>query len=173
MAVTPGSSVTYQVGAGGLGSGNTGANGGSSIITYTPAGVSFTAQGGFGASITSSLISPGSGGSFFASGSLNYAGVNGSSGYPSVVSFIQSSATAFHEVSGGGHGGDAANIGGKGGTGGYFVFTISPAATLRTAFGTAGGRPGGGGGSGYLGTVASSGNGNGSVGGTGMVVIRY
>lgn len=173
ITVTPATSITYQVGAEGVGSGNTGTNGGSSTVTYSPSSITLTAQGGFGANFSSGFISVGSGGPFGVTGTLNYAGVNGVSGFPSVVNIIQSSATAFHEISNGGNGGDAANGGGKGGRGGYFVFTLSPAAVLRTAFGTNGGRPGGGGGSGYLGTVGSSGNANGSGGGIGMVVIRY
>jgi hypothetical protein len=173
ITVTPASSITYQVGAEGAGSGNTGTNGGSSTVTYSPASITFTAQGGFGATFSSPFAFVGSGGPFSATGTFSYAGVNGTSGFPSVANIIQSSATAFHEISGGGNGGDAANGGGKGGRGSYQIFTISPVAGLRIVFGTNGGRPGGGGGSGYLGTVGSSGNGNGSGGGIGMVVIRY
>lgn len=171
--VTPGSSFAYAVGASGSGGSSTGADGGSSTITYTPSSISFTAQGGFGATFTAPLARPGSGGPFGATGTLNYAGVNGTSGYTSFINLAQASATAFYEIISGGHGGDAANGGGKGGRGAYAVFTIGSPTDHRLAFGTSGGRPGGGGGSGYVGTIASAGNSTGSSGGIGMITIRF
>lgn len=173
ITVTPGSTVGYSVGAEGAGGSNTGTNGGSSTITYAPSSVTFTAQGGFGATFSSSLVVPGNGGPFSATGTLSYAGVNGTSGFPSFINLVQASATAFHEIMNGGHGGDAANGGGKGGRGAYAVFSIGSPTSQRTAFGTNGARPGGGGGSGYLGTIASAGNAAGLGGGIGMITIRF
>lgn len=174
VTVTPGSSVAYTVGTAGTGSSSNGTNGGASTITYTPLSTIFSANGGFGATFntTISLINIGSGGTFSCTGTLSYAGINGEGGYPSSINVVQASATAFHEIISGGHGGDAASHGGKGGRGAYAVFSIGTPASQRTAFGTNGGIPGGGGGSGYLGTIASSGNGSGSSGGSGMITIR-
>lgn len=173
ITVTPGSTVGYTVGAEGLGGGPNGTNGGSSIITYTPSTITLTAQGGFGATFSSPFAFAGNGGPFSANGTLNYAGVNGVAGEASMVNIIQSSSTAFHEMTTGGNGGNAANGGGSGGKGAYFVFNLTGGTVLRTVFGTNGARPGGGGGSGYLGTIGSAGNANGLGGGIGMVIIRY
>jgi hypothetical protein len=173
VTVTPGTNLGYSVGAGGSGSGNTGGNGGTSTVTYTTSAITFTAQGGFGASFSSPFAFAGNGGPFGAVGTLSYAGINGFAGRISIFNIVQSSSTAFHELSIGGDGGDAANGGGSGGKGAYYVFNITGGTALRTVFGTNGARPGGGGGSGYLGTVGSAGNANGLDGGIGIIIIRY
>jgi hypothetical protein len=173
ITVTPGASVSYAVGAEGTGGGANGGNGVSSSVTYTPSSAAYTANGGFGATLNTGIVFPGSGGPFAATGTISFAGVNGMSGHPSIVNIVQSSATAFFETCTGGHGGDGANFGGKGGRGGYYVFNNSTLGTSRASSGSNGSRPGGGGGAGYIGTITTAGFFGGSSGGSGMVVIRY
>lgn len=172
--VTPGTTISYSVGTFGLGGTNAGTNGGSSVVSYFTAGITLTAEGGFGAGFTSPTASAGAGGSFGATGTTNFAGVNGSPGFPSTTNIVQSSSTAFHELSFGGHGGDAANVSGTGGTGSYFVYNITGGTVIRLVIGTRGSTPGGGGSSGAYPTIGSAAtNLGGNFGGTGMVIIRY
>jgi hypothetical protein len=146
--VTPSTTVSVQVGAGGnyaVGAGNA-VLGGTSSVSY--AGATMNAYGGSGAlgglMVNNFTTSTPSGGAFFATGLANqYIGFNGGSGHLSKVSFAQVSTTEFAKITNYGNGGEAPLLPGSGGKGGYQVTSVTYSHIFYGEFPT--GQTGGGG----------------------------
>lgn len=157
IALTPGGTITYTIGAGGAGGQNKaisptyndqGSNGGNTTFVVTP--TTYTANGGIRGTTTNAPIG-GLGGAGGTGGTFNGGrGGNGSQGIRP---------TSFPSMAGGGGGGGAAGPFGNGGNGGSGGIS-SPTGTSN--------RAAGGGGGGYSGGFdGSDGNGFTGVGGQG------
>ena len=168
LTVTPGTTASFTIGAGGnpsIGS-TVGVFGG--ITAFTIGSITLNANGGRGGSISNPLnaINGGfgaDGGDFSVSGiSTNYIGFRGGPSCVSKTRFMQVSATEFVKVVDFGNGGDAATILNSGAHGGYNITSTSfnqnqDADDYAT-------HPGGGGG---------ADNDGGFVGTGGCVIIHY
>lgn len=172
--IQPGAAVSFTVGMGGSGSGNSGTAGLPTTVAV-PAfdNTTYTcyATGGSGASISvGPVYQPGLGGFYQVDNMYNHhTGINGQSGYPAVFTKSQTSSGVFSQIVQGGNGGDSGNTiqtGGKGATRGWnadFAVVINPSEAGM----------GGGGGSGLPGGNGIPNSVNGGNGGPGKIIIWY
>ncbi|NOT52455.1 MAG: hypothetical protein HOP10_14390 [Chitinophagaceae bacterium] len=166
LTVTPLSSATLTIGAGGnYGSGN-GISGGNT--SFVISGITLQANGGDGGfggdpTVTFLPIGQATGGGFAVTGITNqFIGFYGSPGGLSKLSFMTASATDFAKIVNYGDGGDAALLPGSGSKGGYRMVSISVnQAIYATSFGI---QPGGGGGADIAG---------GFYGRGGRIIVRW
>jgi hypothetical protein len=162
--VTVSSVINVVVGGGGVG-----ATGGNSRVEFgSPATKILTANGGGVAvwNAGSTRFEVGAGGGFSATGTTNYRGIPGETGYPLTSLYEQRTSTDFIQKLMHGNGGNAANTNYTGGRGGIIVNNITTSTFLQRTNGTNGAVPGGGGAS--VGPAMG-----GSNGGNGMVIIYY
>ena len=108
----------------------------------------------------------GVGGGFTATGTTNYIGMPGESGYPLTSVYEQRTSTEFIQKLIHGNGGNAGNTNYTGGRGGIVINNATTPGLLQRTNGTNGAVPGGGGAS----VGPSMG---GATGGNGMVIIYY
>ncbi|MGG9972279.1 glycine-rich domain-containing protein [Ferruginibacter sp. SUN002] len=145
FVVTPSSSITITVGAGGnYGTETTnGIIGGISSVTY--GAIVLTATGGEGGVRSqAAAFNPPAGGSFNASGLTNYIGYYGTPGQVTTYAFNQINATEFASTTYFGNGGDAAMSPNSGGKGGYRLFSTPIYKDVNASTNAV--NPGGGGG---------------------------
>jgi len=162
--VTVSTVVNVVVGGGGV----VASGGNSRVEIGSPATKIFTANGGSVSTYNGAAtrFDIGAGGSFSATGTTNYYGMPGESGYPTTSVYEQRSSTEFVIKKYFGNGGNAGNTNSTGGRGGFDAYITSPYTLLNRTNGTAGAVPGGGGAS--IGPA-----GGGANGGNGMVIIYY
>lgn len=176
LDVTSPGSITYTIGSGGAGATSSDAASGlSTSITYTPASITLTANGGTGALYNSTppaLIGGGSGGTFsvpiFFS---NYIAMRGGAGSHYNTRLLQYPA-ATQELLTAGTGGDAPMRPGTGGQGNTALYNHTTSTLIQYTNGLGAARiPGGGGGGGCFipGGIALQGN----SGASGMVIFHY
>ncbi|MBL7745482.1 MAG: hypothetical protein JNN00_18575 [Chitinophagaceae bacterium] len=169
FTVTPGSTISYNIGAGGTGgsfAGSSGNSGGTSTATVGATVIS--AFGGGGASTAVADDWPGAGGTYTASaGFSHFMGMPGQPGSHNVVTYQQKNATTFYIYTKYGNGGDAGNSRNTGGLGNYTVVNEATSALVRDGYALAPATPGGGGGSFYC-TVCTS-----HTGAAGQIIIHY
>ncbi len=141
FTVAPAANVNVRV-ANGAGSGNTSA--GQSQVDYNS--FLLAAYGGGNATYDAGFqrVTPGAGGSFFASGLNSFMGVGGQPGRPTILRYDQITATDFGRSVAEGNGGDAGNTASTGGTGGYLFVNVTNSQVLSYSLGTNGREPGGG-----------------------------
>jgi hypothetical protein len=170
FTVTPGQTISYNIGDGGAGDLDEGVNGQLSSVTVGGT-ASLIASGGNGSLLFGSVLQPTHGGSFNASGTSNYFGRQGQPGAGSVYTYMQSGSTTFLQNIAGGKGGNAANSENTGGPGATLLYNLSTSTIMRSKEGNFGRQPGGGGNGGYYLSAAVFLNGGG--GGDGMVSFHY
>jgi hypothetical protein len=176
LDVTPASSISYTVGAGGIGStGGASTPGGHSQVVY--GSTTMFAAGGLSSSFDfGTKVFSANGGSLVVSPATfrNYIGISGAAGSANQISFQQKSATSFFEISSGGHGGGPGYCRECITKGSYAAYDIAAAAYLVTHIGEFSFRAltGSGGGSGY-GLTSVGGFVGGRDGADGIVIIHY
>ena len=160
ITVTPVTNVNVRIGNG-ANSTVTNANG--SQIDYATKLI--TGFGGGNAAYDAGLnrITPGAGGSYFASNTTNFIGIPGQPGQYTVLRYDQISATEFGRAITGGKGGNAGNTDNTGGTGSFFFFNTTASTVLSYTLGTNGNVPGGG----------APADAIGNAGANGRVIIYY
>ena len=174
FAVTPAASISYSVGGGGSSGSATSSNGGNTSVTYTPASITLTANGGSGSSLTGSFVSRGGGGSASATGTTAAVTLFGESGESTQSKAVQTAATTFYEEITGGAGGNAANTVATGGRGTYMLITMAGVNVTRSVLSDGGNIPGGGGSSGFYALLNTSGaSASGGLGAQGRIIIHY
>ncbi len=118
-----------------------------SSVSYASNSIwSFFAYGGANSVYDAGLtrIDLGAGGTWGASNSSTYIGIQGESGKPTILRFDQITATEFGKSVTDGNGGNAGNTTASGGEGGYLFVNNTTFAVLSQAAGTNGKVPGGG-----------------------------
>ncbi len=176
ISVTPGTPITYTVGAGGARGSGSGASangqpGGNTTVSIV--GGDRIAYGGDGATTTSNhlFFSVHIGGSYYG-GNNQSIGFAGESGYQNDISYIEKSPGVFLQTIRGGKGGDGANTFNTGGRG-SFANLISASSSEGLNSGPSTGRIPGGGGGGGIATNSTGVFWDGSNGGNGRVIIWY
>lgn len=175
FVVTPGQVISYVVGGQGVGVSTdlTNANGQSSSVTVGSYAATATGGAAGGGTITNMTVP--TGGAGFISGIplyTDFIGITGQIGKFAVNTFFTNGTTNYEYISGG-DGGDCGNSVNTGSTGRVRLQTAtSPSTLVKLSATNIARQPGGGGGSGY--TVVTSGTtAIGSMGGVGMVAIRW
>lgn len=174
LDVTPGSSINYTVGAGSVGSSvtNTSNGGSSSVSTGT---VTFTVEGGLGATYNTTFKSYSSGGGMglvSPSTFKNYITIPGASGLMGRSNFIQRTASTFLEEVSGADGGGPGYCRTCTAKGAYVLYDVATSSVLQTRYGLGRSYPGTGGCGGYF-FISSGAYAGGSIGANGLVIIRY
>lgn len=162
LTVTPASTVNVRIGSG---ANNTIPNAQATNVEY--GSQSLNAWGGTNANWPGGTnpVSPGLGGTFYVSNTINYIGINGENGNPDIVRFDQVSSTNFVKAIYYGDGGNAGNANNTSGKGGYLFVDTGGGTIYSNTLGSKGGLPGGGGGNGNYSFE--------NAGGNGMVIIHY
>jgi hypothetical protein len=172
FTVTPGSSVAYDVGAGGAGAVSASGTSGDQS-TCTIGAIVLTSSGGQGALyLTAVNGQAGVGAGASASGGYNnYIVFQGSSGESQKRNYHAYNATTYYESGEAGRGGNGGNTVSTGGLGQYYLYNTTGATLVyRNGNSATGLRPGGGGASGVQYGASLLGGGTGA---NGLVVIHY
>lgn len=173
FTVTPGMTITYDVGSGGSSASTASAGDGepSSVQVGSPA-VSLIAQGGGGATFqATNQGAAGSPGGYSVVGVTNFVFDIGRGGETPQRNYMQFNATTYYETGQAGKGGDAGNSRNTGSTGSYYVYNNTASTIVFRALKVADGiTPGGGAASGIKYNTTSI---SGGSGGNGLVIIRW
>lgn len=171
FTVTPGSSIAYTTGDGGLGAGSASANTGNTT-TCTVGSVVLSVFGGQGALfLTASNGQSGGGGGYsVTAGFSNFMGMQGEPGQSQERNYFQFNSTTYYESGKAGRGGNSGNAA-TGGLGQTYLYNTTGAALIFRNGNPAGGRlPGGGGASGVqFGATTITGG----KGGDALIIIHY
>lgn len=173
LDVTPSTTLSYSVGAGGSGSaGAASTAGGPSSITYGT--INLQAQGGLASSFASGTFTS-NGGVVFYTGPSTYRSFmtrNGAAGSVSHTSFQQRSSTAFYEIYEGGYGGGPGYCRECTSRGSYVIYDIAGASTYRRQSQDNRIIPGAGGGAGVA-LISVGGFTGGGTGADGQIIIHF